>query len=710
MANTKETYRIQGMDCAEEVSQLRRALGGVTGVYDLGFDVVNGKMTVEFDHEKMAPEAIHAAVAGLGMKAVAWDSGVVAQASWWQQNSRRVLAIGSGAALLAGILLIAWHEGRFSLSLLAHEHHGEPMPLPALLCFIAAMILGATPSLEKALKSLAILRPDMSALMLLSIFGASFLGEWMEGATVSFLFALANLLEAYSMDKARAAISSLLGESPKEAVIVHKDHEHKTPVANVKLGETARVRPGDTIPFDGDVTEGISSVNQSFLTGESVAVLKEAGSKVYAGTMNMDGVLDLKITRLYQDSTLARTLRMVEESQQRRAASEQFVERFARIYTPVVMLLSLLVAVIPPLFMGGAWSEWFYTGMVILLISCPCALVISTPVTMVAALASAARQGVLIKGGAFLEQAALIRTLAFDKTGVLTGGMPEVKSITVWNGCTEQEAYEVLGSLEQNSEHPIAQAIMSHVRLRVNRFSPVSEFYADAGRGVEAVVDGRKLWLGSLRMAKERGVSVEGAAGIEVFLGSGNELLARVAMEDAPRAEAKFILQELRGLGISRMLMLTGDRKEVADDVANFLGIEEVHAEILPGEKANFIRSLEGQGSRVAMVGDGVNDAEAMASAYVGIAVAHQGTDMAAEAADIILNSGDIRQLPFLLRHARAARSIVLQNVTLALVTKLVFLVLVAFGIKTLWLAIIADMGATLCVTFNALRMLRVRS
>ncbi len=709
MANQKEIYRIQGMDCAEEVSQLRRALGGVTGIYDLGFDVMNGKMTVEFDRDRMAPGAIQTAVAGLGMKAVAWDAKPEIQTSFWQIHSRRILAIGSGIALLAGILLIAWHEGRFSLSLLAHEHHSEAMPLNALLCFVAAMILGAAPSLEKALKSLAILRPDMSALMLLSIFGASFLGEWMEGATVAFLFALANLLEAYSMQKARSAISSLLGESPKEAVILHKDHEHKMPVADVKLGETARVRPGDTIPFDGDVVEGISSVNQSFLTGESAAVLKEPGSKVYAGTMNMDGMLDLKITRLYQDSTLSRTLRMVEQSQQRRAVSEQFVERFARIYTPVVMVLALLVAVIPPLFMGAAWSEWFYTGMVILLISCPCALVISTPVTMVAALASAARQGVLIKGGVFLEQAAQIRTLAFDKTGVLTGGVPQVKAITMHNGFTHKEGFETLGALEQHSEHPIAQSILQHVRQEVRLFPSVTEFYADAGRGVEAIVRGRKFWLGSVRMARERGVTVDGGSTVEVFLGSGSDLLVRVVLEDAPRAEAKAILDELRQLGIGRMLMLTGDRKEVATAVASHLGIEEVHSEILPAEKAAFVKSLEAQGARTGMVGDGVNDAEAMTSAHVGIAVAHQGTDMAAEAADIVLTSGDIRRLPFLLRHARKARSIVLQNVTLALATKLIFLILVAFGIKTLWLAIIADMGATLCVTFNALRMLRSR-
>ncbi len=707
--NQKESFRIHGMDCAEEVSQLRRALGSVTGIYDLAFDVVNGKMTVEFDQARIAPEAISAAVSKLGMKAVIWNDAPALSEGFWQMHLRQIFAGASFVALLAGIAVIVWTEGHFSLSLLAHEHHGAT-PLAAIICFLSAMILGAASSLKKAITSLAALRPDMSALMLISIIGACFLGEWMEGATVAFLFALANLLEAYSMQRARQAISSLLGDAPKEAVILHKDHEHKMLVENVKLGETARVRPGDTIPFDGDVVQGISSVNQSFLTGESVAVLKEPGSQVYAGTMNMDGVLDLQVTRLHQDSTLARTLRMVEESQVRRAESEQFVERFARIYTPVVMMLALLVAVIPPIFFGGNWSERFYDGMVILLISCPCALVISTPVTVVAALASAARQGVLIKGGMFLEQAAQIRTIAFDKTGVLTGGRPEVKSVTLHNGCSQQEAMRAIGSLEQNSEHPIAVALLRHAKKFVPSLEPVAEFYADAGRGVEASIKGRGYWLGSLRLAGEKGVVVEPGPGMEVFLGSEAQLLATVVMEDAPRAEAKAILEELRGLGISRMLMLTGDRRPVAEQVAKYLGLEEIQAEILPGDKANFVRALAAQGARVAMVGDGVNDAEAMVSANVGIAVAHQSTDMAAEAADIVLMSGDIKRLPFLLRHARAARRIILENVTIALATKFIFLVLVAFGIKTLWLAILADMGATLCVTFNALRMLRART
>ena len=493
------------------------------------------------------------------------------------------------------------------------------------------------------------------------------------------------------------------------ATVVHAHGEHKMLVAKVQLGETIRVRPGDTIPFDGDVLQGVSSVNQSFLTGESAPVLKEAGSRVYAGTMNMDGMLDVRTTRLAEDSTLSRTLRMVEDSDQRRAQSEQFVERFARIYTPVVMALAMLVAVVPPLFFGGEWGKWFYDGMVVLLISCPCALVISTPVTVVAALASAARQGVLIKGGVFLEAAARVRILALDKTGVLTTGLPEVTSVQFHNGQNESDALAIVGALEQNSEHPIAEAVLRYVHQRVPHLPKAQDFYADAGRGVEASINGKAYWLGSHRMARERVSALADATGTRVYLGSGDQLLAEILLVDVPRPETNEILNQLRAGGIEKLVMVTGDHQAVATAIASQLSIADVGAEMLPADKAQRVRTLMEAGHCVGMVGDGVNDAEAMAAAEVGIAVANRNTDLAADSADIVLMSGNIRRLPFLFQHARRARRIIFENVTIALATKVIFLVLVAFGVKTLWLAILADMGATLCVTFNGLRMLRVR-
>ena len=706
MTNRRETYRVSGMDCAEEVSLLRRALSGVPGVYELSFDVINAKMTVEFDETRLLAAELSNVVATLGMRLEPWIQVQEAAPSFWKRHGRRVLAGSSAAFLIAGILITASHTGHFSLNLLAHEQGGDPLPLPAVVCLSLAMALGTVPTFGKAMQSIAAFRPDMSALMLLCIVGASVLGEWMEGATVAFLFTLANLLESYSMERARDAISALLGAAPKEATIVHSHGEHKVPVSSVQPGSLIRVRPGETIPFDGDVLQGVSSVNQSFLTGESVPVLKEIGSRVYAGTMNLDGMLDVQTTRMAEDSTLARTLRMVGDSNQRRAQSEQFVERFAAVYTPVVMAAAMLVAVLPPLFFGGQWSSWFYDGMVVLLISCPCALVISTPVTVVAALASAARQGVLIKGGVFLEAAAGVSVLAMDKTGVLTNGSPVVRSVHIFGPYTEEQVLSIAAALEQSSEHAIAEAILDYARTRVLELPIAEQFFADVGRGVEAAVNGQLYWLGSARMAAGQGAAIPEGMGMGVLLGSGSELIAEIILEDVPRKESAAILAEL---SIPEIIMLTGDHQSVAEKIGRDLGIRSIHAQMLPGEKAQLVRTLMEKGQSVAMVGDGVNDAEAMAASAAGIAVASRRVDLVSESADIVLMSGNIRRLPFLFRHAKRARRIIMENVGIAIAAKIIFLVLVAFGVKTLWLAILADMGATLFVTFNGLRMLRTR-
>ena len=557
----------------------------------------------------------------------------------------------------------------------------------------------------------------MNALVVVSLIGAAYLGEWIEGATLSFLFALAALLETYSLSRARHAVTALMQFTPGEASVVHGNHEHKTPVAQLKVGALVRVRPGERIPCDGEVASGSSDVNQAMITGEAMPAHKKIGDVVFAGTMNGDGTLDVRATRAASDTTLARIVRMVEGVTHRRAPSEQFVEKFSRIYTPAMMLLALLVAVTPPLLMGGDWGHWFYQGMVILLISCPCALVISTPVSIVAALASAARQGVLIKGGAFLEEAARLKAVAFDKTGVLTTGEPEVRSIMPLDGFSRDQVLARLAALESHSSHPMARAIARYAKEQGVAAAPVENFQTIQGKGAQAEVAGQKFWVGSLRLMSELGFDSKdmvarlgaGDASSVVACGTDREPWAVISIADAPRPDAREAIAELRRSGISSVTMLTGDNCAAAEQVGKLVGVEDIRAELLPDDKATAVAGLKQTFGQVAMVGDGVNDAQAMAASSLGISMAQAGMDVVMETADVILISGGLRKLGFLLRHARRTAGVIKQNIAIALALKVVFLVLAFFGLATLWMAVAADMGATLLVTLNGLRLLRAR-
>ncbi len=456
---TTAEFRVHGLDCAEEILIIRRQLSREQGIHELNFDVVRGKMVVDFDSARVQPEQIQKSVSGTGLKCEPWQDVEIREETPFERHGKVALASVSGLALLGAMIWRGITSGDFLTALLAHEHGGHHMDKPAVILCLIAIAAGAWFILPKAWYSFRRYEPDMNALVVVSLIGAAYLGEWIEGATLSFLFALAALLETYSLARARNAVTALMQFAPGEASVVHGDHEHKVPVAHLKVGSVARVRPGERVPCDGEVISGASDVNQAMITGEAMPAHKTLGDAVYAGTMNGDGVLDVRATRAASDTTLARIVRMVEGVQHRRAPSEQFVEKFSRIYTPLMMLLALLVAITPPLLMGKDWGHWFYQGMVILLISCPCALVISTPVSIVAALASAARQGVLVKGGAFLEVAAGLKAIAFDKTGVLTTGEPEVRSLIPLNGFTLEQVLPRLAALESHSSHPMARAI-----------------------------------------------------------------------------------------------------------------------------------------------------------------------------------------------------------------------------------------------------------
>ncbi|MBM3725612.1 MAG: cadmium-translocating P-type ATPase [Acidobacteria bacterium] len=706
------SFRVHGLDCAEEVSLLRHALDGRQGVLGLAFDVVNARMTIELDPELIDAPAIQKAVAGTGLRAEPWRDQPTAgpAASWLATHSRSVLTIASGLAVLGTMVDHALRSGNSSLAFLSHEDEAHSARAIAL-CSMA-IASGMYYFLPKAWFAIRHRRPDMNVLVSISIAGAIYLGQWSEGATLAFLFSLANLLESWSLAKARGSIGQLLNAGPREASVVHHDHEHRTPLDRVPVGATVRVRPGERIPFDGEVSAGASGVNQAPITGESVPVLKRPGDSVYAGSVNGEGLLDIRTTRAAHDTTLARIVRMVESCQTRRAPSEQFLERFARIYTPVMIALAAAVALVPPLF-DGRWPHWFYQSMVILLISCPCALVISTPVTIAAALASAARRGMLIKGGAYLEIASRIRAIAFDKTGVLTAGQPRVEAFEPLNGHKTEDVLRRVASIEQSSEHPLGRAILRYCQEQGIRPAPSAGFQALPGLGAEATIDGEAFWIGSSRMlAARHGVAeTAGDSGhTAVFCGGADGPWARIGLTDLPKPEAAEAVHALRGQGIGTLVMLTGDNPATARAVASELGFDQAHAELLPEDKANHIASLRTRHGAVAMVGDGINDAQALAAASLGIAVGTRSTDVALETADVVLVTDDLRRIAALIHHSRRAFAIVKQNVAFALATKLIFLVVAFLDLATLWMAVAADMGATLLVTFNGLRMLRTGS
>ena len=712
---TQAELRVHGLDCAEEVALIRRALDDQPGVHDLNFDVVRGKMLVDFDAGQVSVARIQQVVSATGLRCEPWNEEAIRSQSFVQRHAKVLLAAFSGLSLIATFAAQGVAGGDLLRLLLVHEHHGSELSPLVPIFSLLAIVSGAIFVLPKAWWSFKRLQPDMNALVTISLFGAVYLGEWLEGATLAFLFALAALLETFSLARARKAVTSLMAVTPGEARVVHHDHEHKVAVDKIKVGAHIRVRPGERIPCDGTVISGSSEVNQAMITGESIPAMKMAGEAVFAGTLNGDGVLEIRTTKTATDTTLARIIRMVEGVQHRRAPSEQFVEKFSRYYTPIMILLATLVAITPPLLMGRDWGDWFYHGMVILLISCPCALVISTPVSIVAALASSARHGVLVKGGAFLEEAARVRAIAFDKTGVLTRGEPEVRQLIPLNGRPEEEILQRLAALELHSGHPLGRAILAYAQQRGVSATRVSDFQLKQGRGAEAEISGERFWVGSLRMMAEKGLPdiaeahQVGKDGTVVVCGTEREAWALISLADPVRPESRQALAEIRQQGIEHIVMLTGDNADTARAVAQQIGVDDVQAELLPEGKTRAVDQLRLRYQRVAMVGDGVNDAQAMASANLGIAVGGSTLDVVLETADIVLMSGDLDKLPFLLRHARRTLAVIRQNVGIALALKAVFLVMAALGVATLWMAVAADMGATLLVTFNGLRLLRAR-
>jgi Cd2+/Zn2+-exporting ATPase len=696
--HAESVFKVEGMDCHEEVAILERRLKGLSGLEAFDADVVGQRLKIQYDAAKLTTTRIAEAVAQTGMRAwLEHEAPRTPAGSTWRE---RLVAL-SGAALGLGLLL---------------QLFGISGPF-AWLPFGAAVAFAGTQTARRAWQSLVAHRLDIHVLMMVAVAGAMALGEWAEGASVVFLFALAQVLESRAMERARGAIRALMDLAPAEAFVRRAGGERRMPVDDVSVGDIVIVRPGEKIPLDGRVRSGDSHVNQAPITGESLPVEKGPGDEVFAGAINGRGALDVEVTRLRRDSTLARIIHLVEHAQSQRAPSQTFVDRFARIYTPIVLVLAVAVAVLPPVFADAAWSTWIYRSLVLLVISCPCALVISTPVSIVSALAAAARKGVLIKGGARLERLASVRCVAFDKTGTLTKGRLKVTDVVPLNGAVPSEILALAASIEMRSEHPIAHAIVERALLDGVQLAPADGVESLPGRGAQGFIDGRPVVVGSHRLFEERGwCAPEIEAALEMLASKGQSTVI-VAMGGTPagvigvadevREAARDTVAMLAHHGIQHVVLLTGDHEPAARTLAHSIGIAEFRADLLPEHKLEAVAELRAKHGALAMVGDGVNDAPALAAADVGIAMGVAGTDAALETADVALMADELAKIPYALRLSRATARNIRVNIGFSLALKAAFLVMAIAGAATLWMAVVADMGASLIVIANALRLLR---
>jgi Cd2+/Zn2+-exporting ATPase len=686
------------MDCHEEVAILESRLKRLTGLESLDADVIGQRLRIEYDAAKLSTAAIAEAVAQTGMRA--WLEHEDARPV--TPNDRRLpLAVTSGVLLAVGL--------GFSL--------GGTDTVPPWIPYLGAILLGGVYPARRALTSIRAGLLDINVLMMVAVAGAVVLGEWAEGASVVFLFALAQLLESRAMERARGAIRALMDLAPADALVRRGGVDVRVPVDDVRVGDIVVIRPGEKVPLDGRVHAGESYVNQAPVTGESVPVEKRPGGEVFAGTINGRGALEVTVTRLRRDSTLARIIHLVERAQAQRAPSQTFVDRFAQVYTPIVLVLAVAIALVPPLGLGADWSTWFYRSLVLLVISCPCALVISTPVSIVSALAASARKGVLIKGGARLERLASVRCVAFDKTGTLTKGRLRVTDVRPVNGAVPREVLALAASLETRSEHPFGRAIVERAEAEGIPFGAAEAFQALPGRGAEGVVRSSHVIVGSHRLFEERGL---GSADLEAtvsalaregysttIVGRDGVALGVIAVADEVREAGADAVGLLRAQGIEHVVLLTGDHEAAAKSLAASLGLDDYRAGLLPEDKLDAVKALQEKYGALAMVGDGVNDAPALAAADVGIAMGAAGTDAALETADVALMADELLKIPYAVRLSRATSRNIRANIAFSIVLKGAFLVMAVAGLATLWMAVVADMGASLLVIANALRLLR---
>lgn len=708
-ATARVIFAIQKMDCPSEERLIRDKFAADARIEALSFNLIQRKLVV--DHRLASVEPLLTMLESIDMDPVVVEDSLsgttqskpvasfsIPRRRWWLMGVSGVAAIGAE--------VVAWTTG-------------AEQSWPVIALALLAIATGGIDTLRKGWIALRNFALNMNFLMSVAVIGAAAIGQWPEAAVVIFLFALAEMIEALSIDRARNAIQGLMAMTPELATVQGEEGAwREVPAAQVTVGTMVRVKAGERFALDGIVVAGQTTVNQAPITGESMPVTKSVGDTVFAGTINERGSVEYRATSDQGHSTLARIIDTVQEAQGQRAPTQRFVDQFARYYIPTVFVIALLVALVPPLFMGAAYLPWIYKALVLLVIACPCALVISTPVTVVTGLASAARHGILVKGGLYLEQARQLRALALDKTGTLTVGKPTVTDVLPLGDTEENQAMRLAASLAARSDHPVSTAVARAWKERDGVFAEATDVEALTGRGIKGTIDGTVYHLGNHRLVEELGVcspaleaqldALEKDAKSLVVLCAPEGPRLVIAVADVVRETSTDAIRDLKSLGV-HLVMLTGDNARTAQAIGARVGVDDVRGNLLPEDKSRAMDELVGRYGRVGMVGDGINDAPALAKSSIGFAMGAAGTDTALETADVALMDDDLRKIPALIRLSRDTRAILVQNITLALGTKAIFFVLALTGQATLWMAVFADLGVSLIVVFNGLRLLRAR-
>lgn len=695
--NNMHTYKIEGMDCGSCAMTIEKHLSKNPDIQEVHVNFSTGKMQI--DHSTNQNEIIKE------VQRAGFDASLDSVGNQRQRNTDQKKKWISPTTISGTFLALGFMGSFISVT---------PGLITAL--YAVAILIGGFKPAKSAFYAIKSGSLDMNVLMASAAIGAALIGEWFEGAMVVWLFALGNTLQNRSIERTRESIRSLINLTPSEATLKSGEQLIRKPVEEVGVNDIIVIKPGEKIPLDGEILSGTSSINQAPITGESLPVDKQRGDPVYAGTVNESGSLEVKVTKLVEDTTIAKIIHLVEEAQEKKAPTQAFVDRFANVYTPIVFSLALLVIVVPPLLGFGLWGEWVYKGLALLVVACPCALVISTPVAIVSAIGNAAKNGVLIKGGTFLEKAGSIQAIAFDKTGTLTEGKPKVAEVISLHN-NRKELISITRTIEEHSTHPIAKAITIYAEERKISATKGEGFKAIAGKGTQATINGIEYFAGNPKLFKDMEVPLkEIEEHIELLQRSGNtlvvvgtrtEVLGLIAVADTIRDITVQSIQKLKQVGMGEMVMLTGDHDGTAKKIAAETGIDRYFAELLPEDKVTAVKKLQDEGKSVAMVGDGINDAPALATADLGIAMGGAGTDTAMETADIVLMADNLEKLPHTIRLSRRAMNIIKQNVWFSLITKLAALALIFPGFLTLWMAVLSDTGAALLVILNSMRLLK---
>ncbi|NHJ86420.1 MAG: cadmium-translocating P-type ATPase [Asgard group archaeon] len=704
MSLVKKSFKIIGLDCASCAKALERKVASLDGVKDININIAYKKLNIEFYSETVSDEMIIEKVRKSGYTLLT-DEEVKDDQSKTKGFAYSLFHRKDFyTTLLSGILLLIG-------GLLEFVFKKE---ISAQVILILATAIGGIFIFVKAGYSIRNLRLDINILMTIAAIAALAIQEEIEGASIVFLFSVAEIIEQISIDRSKRSIENLIDFAPSEATILTKSGEVIVPANTVPIGELIIVKAGDRLPLDGIIENGKAYLNQSSITGESMPVFKEKGNEVFAGTLCEDGTLQIRTTKDYDNIFLRKIIALVENTSQR-APIERFVDLFAKFYTPIMFLVAILTIIIPPLVTGDPFIDWIYRGLVILVISCPCAVVLSTPITIVAAISRSAKNGILIKGGVFIESLSKTKVFAFDKTGTLTIGHPLVKDIITTDKLSETQLLQICGSLEVNSRHPIAKAIWEEMLERGIKEIKIDDFTSITGKGIQGKIDGDVWFVGNKRFYDEKEIIMNDNLATEyalmeqeqksiIVVGSLTEIFGLISVVDQLKSHTKELIQELKDLAIDKTIMLTGDNSKTAQIIARETGVDEYYAELLPDDKLKCIDDLQKQYGTIAMLGDGINDAPALAKADVGIALGAKGSDIALESADIALMTDSFDSLHYLMSISRRSMFLIKFNIIIAILVKIVLFILTYFGFIDLWMAVlIGDMGISLFVIFNAL-------